>query len=534
MRATPRDSAQERFRDAVAIPTHRGQPTRCPRARLTPGMTVPSTVTCPSCSNIVNDDVRTCERCGAPVFAFRVASRTPLILPGNPALSADDTSTATPATKGVGVSLLGLAVVGVIAVFVTREPGAREAAAAPNAELVSARAESVVVRPNSSVMSLVDSTAAAKPLAPVSTVVRTVVAAQPAAVPAASASAAPSSSAELGTEALVAAVNARTNATRALAKAVPASGPARDTAPTAAPAARVAAAPAVAPAAALVAPAEMPAAPVPVLHLVPLISHTMHTGEIVRLRGTIQDLSSGKPLATEIRFTSVDPRVARVDARTGEVTGVAAGRVRIVVDGAAAGKQSVELAVLDQPKPVVAPPTAIAVTPRTSVPASTTVAVTPRTAPSTSPSTAQTVATLPPLRADSAAARTVSRTAVGPIASQNTSIAPQPLRNVERPNAADTRTAVERLAAEIRSGSRRNGELAQFFSDGAGHKVSAPDSPATIETPNGLRATFELRVSKYDAGGRPVTRLVPVQIDISKRDGDVNMSSIAIGALRKP
>lgn len=484
-------------------------------------MPVLPTTTCPSCSSIVGDDDSSCARCGAPIFAFRALSRTPLILPGNPALSADDTSTATPTTKGVGVSLLGLVVIGVVAVFVTREPASREASASANAELVSAPTESVAVQPNAAAKTLPDSTTRVAPVAEVSAPIPSVVA-QAAEVPATAAAAEPSSSAELGTEALVAAVNARTSAIRAAAKPVPVTKPPRDTASAAAPAAVVAVA----------AVPEKPAVPVPVLHLVPLISHTMRAGEIVRLRGTIQDLSSGLPLFTEIKFISGDPRVARVDARTGEVTGVAAGRVRIVVDGGAAGKQSVDLAVLDRPKPVTAPPATVTAAPRVAVPVA--VAAAPRANPATPSSAAQSVATAAPLRADSAAARSVIRTPVAPVASQSATIAPQPLRNVERPNAADTRTAIDRLAAEIRAGSRRNGELAQFFADGAGHKVSAPDAPATIETPNGVRATFELRVSKYDAGGRPVTRLVPVQIDISKRDGDVNMSSIAIGALRKP
>jgi Bacterial Ig-like domain (group 2) len=505
LRATPRDWAQEWFRDAVAIPTHRGQPTRCPRARLTPGMTVPPTTTCPSCTSIVGDDDRACAHCGAAVSAFRPVSRTPLILPGNPALSADDTSTATPTTKGVGISMLGLAVVGVIAVFVTREPAPREVSAAESAELVSAQSESVVVRPTSAISKAADSVPRAADVAPVSAALPTVTAAQPTEVPAATMAAAPSSSAELGTEALVAAVNARTKATRKPAIPAPIAKPARDSVP-AAPSAATAVAlaiPAVAVPAAAV-PAEKPAASIPVLHLVPLVSHNLHAGEIVRLRGTIQDMSSGRPLSTEIRFTSGDPRVARVDSRTGEVTGVAAGRVRIVVDGGTAGKQSVDLAVLDAPKRAAAPTTAVA------------------------------VASAAPLRADSAAARSVTRSAVAPVAPQSASIAPQPLRNVERPNAADTRAAIERLASEVRSGSRRNSELAQFFADGASHKVSAADAPTTVETPNGVRATFELRVSKYDAGGRPITRFIPVQIDISKRDGEVNMSSVAIGALRRP
>lgn len=281
--------------------------------------------------------------------------------------------------------------------------------------------------------------------------------------------------------------------------------------------------------------------------MTPLVSATLRVGEIVRLRGTIQDLTTGRALPNGIRYSSIDPRIVRVDSRTGEVTGVAPGRARVMANGGAAGTQTVELSVLAVQKPRVAP-TVAAVPPRA---APTVAAAVPRSAPSTPPSAATVaVATRPPLsqsstvqiptatatvRVDSAAARSVPRTAITPVATAGSAIAPQPLRDMERPDAGDTRSAATRIAADVLEGGRQTTELAQFLSDGASHRVSVAVTPTTVgETATGVRVSFELRVSKYDAAGRPVSRMVPVQMDVAKREGRLSMSAVAIGALRKP
>ena len=106
---------------------------------------------------------------------------------------------------------------------------------------------------------------------------------------------------------------------------------------------------------------------------------------------------------------------------------------------------------------------------------------------------------------------------------------------MERPDAGDTRFAATRIAADVLEGGRQTAELAQFLSDGASHRVSIAANPTTVgETATGVRVSFELRVSKYDAAGRPVSRMVPVQMDVAKREGRLSMSAVAIGALRKP
>lgn len=509
-------------------------------------MTVPTT-SCPSCNSIIGDDDEVCAQCGAPVTPFRPVSRTPLILPGNPALSADDTSTSTTAMRGVGVSLVALVILGATVIVATREPAPRTREVSESATDSAAAVASAVdaggdtattsgadVRTDNLVAAV---TARSAPSAVKAATPSTSAAATPLAAPAAVTTPAASST---PTAASVTASRAvETTRTRATApvttEAIVQATPTRA---ASAPSSTVDAAPAT-------------VVLVPVLHMTPLISATLRVGEIVRLRGTIQDLTTGRALPNGIRYSSIDPRIVRVDSRTGEVTGVAPGRARVMANGGAAGTQTVELSVLAVQKPIVAP-TVAAVSPRA---APTVAAAVPRSAPSTSPSTSPSaatvaVATRPPLsqsstvqiptatptvRVDSAAARSVPRTAITPVATAGSAIAPQPLRDMERPDAGDTRSAATRIAADVLEGGRQTTELAQFLSDGASHRVSVAVTPTTVgETATGVRVSFELRVSKYDAAGRPVSRMVPVQMDVAKREGRLSMSAVAIGALRKP
>ena len=505
-------------------------------------MTVPTT-SCPSCNSIIgDDDDEVCAQCGAPVTPFRPVSRTPLILPGNPALSADDTSTSTTAMRGVGVSLVALVILGATVIVTTREPAPRTrevsesatdsaaaVASAVDAGGDTATTSSADVRTDNLVAAV---TARSAPSAVKAATPSTSAAATPLAAPAAGTTPAASSTptaASVTASRAVATTRTRATApvtTEAIVQATP-------TRAASAPSSTVDAAPAT-------------VVLVPVLHMTPLISATLRVGEIVRLRGTIQDLTTGRALPNGIRYSSIDPRIVRVDSRTGEVTGVAPGRARVMANGGAAGTQTVELSVLAV-QPVVAP-TVAAVPPRA---APTVAAAVPRSAPSTPPSAATVaVATRPPLsqsstvqiptatatvRVDSAAARSVPRTAITPVATAGSAIAPQPLRDMERPDAGDTRSAATRIAADVLEGGRQTTELAQFLSDGASHRVSVAVTPTTVgETATGVRVSFELRVSKYDAAGRPVSRMVPVQMDVAKREGRLSMSAVAIGALRKP
>ena len=503
-------------------------------------MTVPTT-SCPSCNSVIGDDDEVCAQCDAPVTPFRPVSRTPLILPGNPALSADDTSTSTTAMRGVGVSLVALVVLGATVIVATQEPAPRtrevSQSATDSAALVASAVDAGGDTATTSIADVrTENLVAAVTARSATSAVKAVTPSTPAAAapvasaPAASTPTASSKPAAAPLTALRAPDTTRTRVpapatTEAIVQATP-------TRTASAPATTVDAAPAA-------------VIPVPTLHMTPLISATLRVGEIVRLRGTIQDMTTGRALPNDIRFTSVDPRVARVDLRTGDVTGVAAGRARIIANGGAAGTQIVELSVLAVQKPVIAPTVAASAAPRaaSNTPSSTPSSTPPRAAtvavatrqPESQASTVQIPTTTATVRVDSAAARSVSRTAITPVASAGSAIAPQPLRDMERPDAGDTRFAATRIAADVLEGGRQTAELAQFLRDGASHRVSIAANPTTVgETATGVRVSFELRVSKYDAAGRPVSRMVPVQMDVAKREGRLSMSAVAIGALRKP
>jgi hypothetical protein len=247
-----------------------------------------------------------------------------------------------------------------------------------------------------------------------------------------------------------------------------------------------------------------------VLRLTPLVSNQMKPGEIVRLRGTVQDRATGRVLPQGIEFTTVDPKVALVNSRTGEVTAMAPGRVRIIADGGPGGQQTVTLVVRQPTPPVVA-----VVTSQRPV--------------------ASRVAAPTPLPTQPAPAPAPVRVAsVAPTASTTAAVAPQAMRDL-LPDAADLRTAADRVIAEVRTGGNRSGELSQFFTDGADHRVALLGAPSTIsETDAGLRVRFEMRLTKYDGAGRPVTRVAPVMMEVARRGSAVSASAIAIGALRRP
>lgn len=258
--------------------------------------------------------------------------------------------------------------------------------------------------------------------------------------------------------------------------------------------------------------------------MAPLVSSVLRAGDNLRLRGSVQDRATGRELTTPIRFTSSNPRLARVDGRTGTVRGMSPGKVRITADAGSAGRMAVDLSVVPRGRPVVI------------APATPTVVVPPRP-PATVAVKAAAAISVPDRPA--AAAATTTKPAVSvpmtAVTSAPAAVAPAPLRDVQRPDANEIRVAADRFVGEVKSGLRRNDELRQFFGDGAEHRAALLGAPSAItETATGVRATFDVRLSKFDAAGRPVTRIAPVTIDIVKREGALNTSAVAIGALRKP
>ena len=425
---------------------------------------------------------------------WSVTPQAPLILPGNPALSDDDTTNGSSAIRKVSVALAAIAVVGGLTFAVTREPAAR------NTTVATAAASETEVADSASAMS--------------SGVVATEAELARARAARDSATA---DSARAAKRALAVLPSAPTPSAIA---STPAPRAAIET-PVPPPPAPLAAAP-------VVTTSVVPklAAASPELRMAPLVSSVLRAGDNLRLRGSVQDRATGRELSTPIRYSSSNPRLARVDGRTGIVRGIAPGKVQITADAGSAGRMAVDLSVVPRGRAVVIAPA----TPKVVVPpkAPTTIAVTPPAA---------TRAPDRPAPAPVAAATTkpAISTSVPTVVSAPAAVAPAPLRDVQRPDANEVRIAADRFVGDVKSGLRRNDELRQFFGDGAEHRAALLGAPSAIsETATGVRATFDMRLSKFDAAGRPLTRIAPVTIDIVKREGALNTSAVAIGALRKP
>ncbi len=473
---------------------------------------------------------------------WSVTPQAPLILPGNPALSDDDTSNGTSVIRRASAVLTAAAVVGALTFAATREPAARETTVATasaldpevadsasamssgivatEAELSRARAardsaaadSARVARRAVAVLPPIPSVA--PPASPSVEVSAARTAGPPATVVPAAVAPAPRIAPRATTIAVVPATAAPTPV-KPKAVEVPAVTASAVTAKAVASSAVTAK---------VVTPKTV--APSPVLHMAPLVSSVLRAGENLRLRGAVQDRVTGRELATPIRFSSSNPRLARVGSRTGVVRGLAPGKVKITADAGRAGRMAVDLAVVPRGRPVVIAPQ----TPKVVVP--------PR-APAPTSARPVSATALPERPAPAVIAPASTRPAisapVSSLANAPATVAPAPLRDVQRPDANDVRTAADRFIADVKGGLRRNDELRQFFGDGAEHRAALLGAPGAItETATGVRATFEMRISKFDAAGRPLTRIAPVTIDIVKRDGALNTSAVAIGALRKP
>ncbi len=90
-----------------------------------------------------------------------------------------------------------------------------------------------------------------------------------------------------------------------------------------------------------------------VLRLAPPSSTTLRVAESLVLRTELKDLASGKFVRRDVRFSTSDRRVAAVDARTGVVTAMSAGRAVITATTGDAEKQMVTLTVVPGAGPVV-------------------------------------------------------------------------------------------------------------------------------------------------------------------------------------
>ena len=474
-------------------------------------MTASLIATCATCDSPVSEDDRTCPRCGAVVSVFRVAQRTPLILPGNPALSADSVRATISPTRILAGSAAGAVAVFAFLYFTSsQEPEPVTPPLASGIQSVSENSASAAVVPQlPSPASDSSIPAASAPLAPAATTLPPIPANAEAAALSGSVAPGPrtptmAAPAVASREAPPIAVPAKVSQPAAppAATAVPTRRPATVAAASEVPAPRTTAGPPATPA-----PAPRPAT----LRLATLISDTLRPGALLQLRWTVMDRATGRAVPAAIEFTSADAKVAQVDRRTGLITARAPGRVRIIADAGSAGEESIQLTVLAAPRPAT-----VTVAPSEPLQARSEAARSVSTLPSTPTAAAAPFVTAPVVSAPPAAtSREITRSDVL--------------------DADDVRSAVDRFVTQVRSGSVQNAGLVGFFSDGAAHRAVLAGAPVTSSADgNSVRASFEVRLTKFDAAGRPVTRIAPVSLDIGKRQGEVRTSAVSISALRKP
>ncbi len=492
-------------------------------------------VICPTCKANISDTDRACGQCGADVSVWPGVGRTPLILPGNPALSEDEVRRRVSPLRIVTGTVVGAAAL-IGALFLTSANESDEPAllyavgtTTPGAALAdNAPASPVTLPPAASAPSpspqrSADSTLEARASAPTTIDVPAEPALEP--IP---------SFVESPTDLVTIVPPVKATVTTPPRSAKPASAaptptriavraPANAPSPTIVPPTRpapAASAPPRAMVAATGAVAAVRSTPVaaPVLRLTPLVSDSLRPGELLQLRWSVLDRATARPVKADIEFTSTDASVASVDRRTGMVTARKPGRVRIIVDaGAGGGETAVALTVRPQATVAVslAPP-AEALQARTDAARSTSVIAAP-------PSPTPTVA--PP------ASPPVTPTPA-------TTSAATPARDVRRdetPSDTDIRTVVDRVIADVRRSGARNAQIMEFLADGDGHRVAMIGTASSSSAGNNaLRVSFELRLTKFDGGGRPVARIVPVSLTLDKRDNAVTSSAVSVGALRRP
>ena len=407
-------------------------------------MSVLRTATCPTCHAVLDGDGSgACAQCGA-TNEWSGVERTPLILPGSPAFSEEVPSTGVSPTKIAAGALAVCSVV--LGVLFLRSDDVRS------------------TEPRDVIVATADQPAEAV----------------------SSGDAVISTPVESGAEgeALV----ADSAGARNLADAIPTTMAAAAPSSAAEP-----------PAAAIV-------APIPALRMAPLPSGTLKPGDQIRLRGIVIDQRTEREITGSIRFSSSDQTIALIDRWSGVITALKPGRVRIIADGAEAGRAAVEI--------TVRPPLTSAVADATPV------------------------ERIPTPSAIVAPARPAVATVAPIVPERVTAAVPEPARGnraSELPDADDVRSASERLVADVRSGTQRNAELREFFADGANHRVSLLGSPTPVgETATSIRTRFDIRLTKFDAAGRPMTRVSTVSMEVAKRDAVVSASAVAFSALRRP
>ncbi len=469
---------------------------------------------CPTCKGNINDADRACGQCGADVSVWPGVGRTPLILPGNPALSDDEVRRRISPFRMVGGTVLGAAaLLGALYLTSASEPDEPALVYATGttgsepalADSVPATLVTLPAADSARMLSAVSASASApRSTAPASTDATV----EPALEPIPAFVVAPSEVAAVVSPSATAMASAARIETPKPPSPPPARTPVRTppvtlrSATPEGPALPAAARRAVV---AIARPALPAPSSTPVLKVTPLVSDLLRPGELLQLRWSVQDRATGRAVKADMEFTSTDASVASVDRRTGTVSARKPGRVRIIVDAGAAGETAIALTI--QPRAMVevvlAAPTET-------------------------------------LQARTEAARSVSVIADPPapvLSSPVPAPTPPPVREARRddvPTETDVRTAIDRVVSDIRRSGASNAQIMGFLADGDGHRVAMLGTPTSSGAGNNaLRVSFEVRLTKFDGGGRPVARVVPVSFTIDKRDSAVTSSGISIGALRR-
>ncbi len=438
--------------------------------------------TCPTCKAPVGDDDVTCSRCGADVNPFPDTGRTPLILPGNPALSADLFRGKVRPVRIIVGSAVGFAALMGVVYFTTDD-----APEPPAIEMVRAA------------QSATDSAAAARTAAETATEV---------------------ASADLPAPGVVESASARSAST--IVPGIPASVPG-----AALGRASDAGIPPRTPAPQTVTPvgSTRQMAMVPVLRMVPLVSESLRPGELIQLRGAVRDRATNVAVPGSIEYTSTDASIATVDRRRGTVTGRKPGRVRIIADAGVAGQLALDL-VVRSPEPAL-PAVATRGTARTAAAP----ALVPQATTTAAPVTARPTAAQPVVTAAEAQPRVTAPPVSVPAAAPAVRETPRS----ELLDADDVKSAVDRFVGQVRRDGGGEVPLMEFMATGGGHRVQLVGAPTTISAnANVVRVTFEMRMTKFDAGGRPLTRIAPISMDVEKSRNAVTASDVTVGTLRKP
>ena len=110
-----------------------------------------------------------------------------------------------------------------------------------------------------------------------------------------------------------------------------------------------------------------------------------------------------------------------------------------------------------------------------------------------------------------------------------------PAVTYESPSLGEVRAIAERIARQVRTGTRRpTSDLLLFFSDGSGHTVEIRNAPALTDPDEGhVRTQFELELARFSAGGVREKRYVVVRIDVAKRNGNAELVDEVFGPLSR-